>query len=492
MSLSSLKKIHHFINGVFCPPHSDRYLDNLEPATGSMIGQVADGCTQDLELAISAANQAFPEWARTNVAVRSQWLMKIADAIEARADIFAATESQDTGKPLRLARDVDIPRVIDNFRFFAHAITQFSTHAYPMEQHALNYTLQQPLGIVACIAPWNLPLYLLSWKIAPALAAGNCVIAKPSEFSPASAHLLAMLLDELKFPKGVLNILHGRGAEIGQAIVAHPDIHAISFTGGTATGAAIAEQAAPKFKKLTLELGGKNPSIVFADADLMRAVPTLVRAAFSNQGQICLCGSRILVERSIYESFKRAFIAHAKKLVLGDPLEPNTDVGALISQAHLKKVLDYIELAHQEGGRLLSGGERVMLEGRCRDGYFVAPTVFENLSYDCRVNQEEIFGPIATLIPFDNEAQAIVYANSTRFGLSASLWSDNVHRCHRVAHALQAGVVWINSWLLRDLRTPFGGVKDSGIGREGGFEALRFFTETKTVCVAWETSINEH
>jgi aminomuconate-semialdehyde/2-hydroxymuconate-6-semialdehyde dehydrogenase len=400
---------------------------------------------------------------------------------------LAEAESIDNGKPVTLARNVDTPRAAHNFRFFAHAITQWASESHSMGDVAINYTLRDPIGVVGCISPWNLPLYLFSWKIAPALATGNCVVAKPSEITPMTAYLLSHICREVGLPKGVLNIIHGLGGKCGNAIVSHPKIKAISFTGGTKTGEHIARVAAPMFKKLSLELGGKNPTLVFADCDFDKTVNEVVRAAFANQGQICLCGSRIFIERTIYDRFREAFVGQVKQLQSGDPLLPDTQQGAVVSASHRDKVLSYIELAKQEGGRLLTGGHTLHFEGRCANGYFIAPTVFENLAFDCRTNQEEIFGPVVTLTPFDNESEVIAYANSVNYGLAASVWTQNLSRAHRVAAELESGIVWINCWLLRDLRTPFGGVKQSGVGREGGIEALRFFTETKNVCIKLST-----
>jgi aminomuconate-semialdehyde/2-hydroxymuconate-6-semialdehyde dehydrogenase len=478
-------RLANYINGVSRPPVNGAYLDNIEPATGRVYSLVPDSDGADVEEAVQGAERAGPAWKAMPAEGRAKILNAIADGIERRLEELARAEAVDNGKPITLARTLDIPRAATNFRFFAAAITQFASEAHVTGGEALNYTLRDPIGIVGCISPWNLPLYLFTWKIAPALAAGNCVMAKPSEVTPMTAHLLGAICTEAGLPPGVLAILHGRGAEVGRAIVTHPKVKAISFTGGTVTGAAIAAEAAPTFKKLSLELGGKNPTLVFADCDYESTVNGVLRAAFANQGQVCLCGSRIFVERPVYERFRNDFVAKAKALAVGDPLMEETQQGALVSEPHLKKVLSYVQLAKEEGGRVLTGGERVTVPGRCEQGYFVPPTVIEGLPAECRVNQEEIFGPVATLIPFEKEDEAIAKANGVRYGLAASVWSSDVKRCHRVARQLEVGVVWVNCWLLRDLRTPFGGMKDSGVGREGGLEALRFFTEAKNVCIKY-------
>lgn len=479
-----MEDICNFVNGELTPPRSGRYLDNFEPATGRAYSRVPDSDKDDLDEAIVAAQAAFPGWSETPAMERSKVMLHLANRIDAMSDELVRAESVDTGKPISLARDVDIPRASSNLLFFAGAATQFFSEAHAMEGGAINYTLRQPHGVVACISPWNLPLYLLTWKVAPALAAGNCVIAKPSELTPMTAYLFSRLCVEAGLPPGVLNILHGKGAGIGQSLVEHPDVSAISFTGGTVTGRTVARTAAPMFKKLSLELGGKNPNIVFADCDWEPMMSTSLRAAFSNQGQICLCGSRIFVEESVYDTFREEFVQRARKLRVGDPLDDATEHGAVVSEDHMDKVLGCIEQAKEEGGKILCGGERVKVATeRCKDGWFVSPTVIDGLEAGCRTNQEEIFGPVATLIPFKDEKELIDQANSTEYGLSASLWSQDISRCHRVAARLDSGIIWINTWMLRDLRTPMGGMKNSGVGREGGFEALRFFTEPKNVCV---------
>src|SRR5437764_11092515 len=465
-------RLANFIGGSFVAPRSGTFLDDVNPSTEEVIAAIPDSDERDVDDAVQAAKRAFPAWSRTTTAERSKLLLKLADLIEQDLDELAQTEATDSGKPLSLARILDIPRAVANFRFFATAILHSSSDAHFIDSTAINYTLRQPLGVVGLISPWNLPLYLLSWKIAPAIAAGNACVAKPSEMTPLTANRLAELSIEAGIPPGVINVVHGLGGKAGRALTSHPGVAAISFTGGTATGAAVAANAAPRFKKLSLELGGKNPTIVFADADLNEAFKTTVRAAFWNQGEICLCGSRVFVEESIYERFVEGFVKLAKELRIGE------DIGALISAAHLEKVLGYIELAKEEGGTVAAGGHRLD-----RPGYFVEPTIITGLGCDCRVLQEEIFGPVVTITPFDTEDDATAFANSTRYGLSATVWTRDLSRAHRVAASLDAGTIWINCWLLRDLRVPFGGMKESGVGREGGFESLNFFTEAKNVCV---------
>jgi aminomuconate-semialdehyde/2-hydroxymuconate-6-semialdehyde dehydrogenase len=479
-------ELNNFVGGRFSAAHSRRWFEVHEPAVGQVFARAPRSDSQDVAAAVAAAQAALPSWRDVPGSGRAAWLNRIADLIERDLEAFASAESRDTGKPLKLARELDIPRAIANLRFFAAAATQFASEAHVMEAGAVNYTLRQPHGVVAGISPWNLPLYLLTWKIAPALAAGNCVLAKPSEVTPLTAFLLAERCIEAGLPKGVLNILHGLGNEVGQAIVVHPQVRAISFTGGTVTGKHIATATAGQLKKLALELGGKNPTLVFADADLESAVTGSVRAAFTNQGEICLCGSRVLIERSLYPAFREAFVERVRTLRLGDPLEADTDQGAIVSSAHLDKVLRAVARARELGGRIVCGGDRGSVAGaRCRDGWFMQPTVIEGLSPECETNQEEIFGPVVTLLPFEDETDALRIANGTPYGLAATIWSRDVQRCHRVAARLESGLVWVNTWMLRDLRTPMGGVKQSGLGREGGLEAMRFFTEPRNVCVKY-------
>ncbi len=477
--------IQNYTGGEWYAAQSGEYLDNYQPATGKVYSRLPDSDARDVELAVEAARKAWPHWSKCGMQERFQVLMRVADLIERDLETFARAESADSGKALSLARSVDIPRAVANFRFFATAILHFSSEAHPMEGEAVNFTLRQPLGIVGCISPWNLPLYLFTWKIAPALATGNCVIAKPSELTPMTAYLLTKVCAEAGLPAGVLNILHGLGGKVGQAIVEHPDIKAISFTGGTATGRSIAQTAAPMFKKLSLELGGKNPVLIFADAPFEEMLNTTVRSSFSNNGQICLCGSRIYIQRPIYERFREAFVERVKALRVGDPEAPETNQGALVSQQHLEKVTSYIRLAQEEGGKILCGGQKVELPGELAGGYYLQPTVIEGLPIGCRTNQEEIFGPVVTIAPFDTEEEGLALANGTNYGLAATVWTNDLMRAHRVAEHLHFGIVWVNCWMLRDLRTPFGGVRQSGVGREGGLEALRFFTEPKNVCIRY-------
>jgi aminomuconate-semialdehyde/2-hydroxymuconate-6-semialdehyde dehydrogenase len=478
-----MQTIFNYINGTMVEPVSGNYIDNHEPATGQVYSKIPDSDERDIEIATRAAKAAFPAWSALPVAKRSEVMLRIAELIEENLDMLAKAESRDNGKPLWLAKSVDIPRARENFHFFATGILHFASESHSTADNVINYTLRKPVGVAGCISPWNLPLYLFTWKIAPALAAGNCVVAKPSEITPMSAYLLSNICMEAGLPPGVLNIVHGLGAKVGDAISKHPDIPIISFTGGTATGARIASVAAPMFKKLSLELGGKNPNIIFADCDFDMMLKTTVNSSFANQGQICLCGSRIFVERPIYEQFKTRFVEEINRLQVGDPEDEKSRMGAIVSKPHFEKVLSYIELAKEEGGKILTGGTSVNPGGRCENGWFLRPTVIEGLPYNCRTNMEEIFGPVVTIMPFDREEEVLGYANATEYGLAATIWTENLSRAHRMADALKSGIIWINCWLLRDLRTPFGGMKSSGVGREGGWEALRFFTEAKNICV---------
>ncbi len=481
--ISCMQHIKNYINGQLVEPVSGAWIDNYQPATGKVYSYIPDSDERDVAEAYQAAKAAFPSWSTLSKEKRSAYLVKIATLIEQNLTRLAIAESTDNGKPLKLAKTVDIPRAAANFHFYGTAILHFASQAHTMEDTAVNYTVRQPAGIAGCISPWNLPLYLFSWKIAPALAAGCTVVAKPSEVTPMTAFLLSEICIEAGLPAGVLNIVHGLGGKVGNAIVSHPDILLISFTGGTVTGKHIASIAAPMFKKLSLELGGKNPNVIFADCDYEKMMSTTMLSSFSNQGQICLCGSRILVQRPIYEKFKADFVTRTKALVVGDPMDESTKIGAVVSKPHMDKILSYIALAKQEGGTVLCGGVTVKKEEDLKGGYYLEPAIIEGLDMSCRTNQEEIFGPVVTIMPFDTEEEAVSLANATVYGLASTVWTSDLTRAHRVASRIHAGIVWVNCWLLRDLRTPFGGVKASGVGREGGFEALDFFTEPKNVCI---------
>ena len=478
--------IKNFINGSYCESLTKDWLEVINPSNGKIYAKLPNSNTQDVHQAYLAAEKAFHSWSKTSVDQRSDILAKIAELIENQMEILAAAESMDNGKPISLARAVDIPRAAYNFKFFSQAVTQFYSESHEqISDKTINYTLRQPLGVVGCISPWNLPLYLFTWKIAPALAAGNCVVAKPSEVTPYTAFLLADICNKAGLPKGVLNIVHGLGKSTGQAIVEHPEIKAISFTGGSETGAHIAKTAAPMFKKLSLELGGKNPNIIFADCDYDKMLTTTVKSSFANQGQICLCGSRIFIEADIYEKFKKDFIKKVSQLKIGLPSEKETDIGAMVSKAHLDKVLGYIAAANKSEATVLYGGQKVSIKNG-KKGYYLEPTVIEVSSNNCLLNQEEIFGPVVTLMPFKNATKVLEIANDVKYGLSATVWTNNLKRSMYFSEHLEAGIIWINTWMQRDLRTPFGGQKASGIGREGGFEVLRFFTEAKNICINYE------
>ena len=478
-------EILNYIDGGFSRADSERWLDNINPSTGKVYSKIPRSDKSDADRAISAAKNAFPAWSGLPATERYQHMTRLADGIRQRSEAFAKAESRDNGKPVSLARAVDIPRAVSNIEFYAAAALHFDSSSHYTEGLGINYTLRRPIGVAACISPWNLPLYLFSWKIAPALAAGNTVVAKPSEITPMTAFMLAEVARDIDFPKGVLNIIHGLGQEAGEPMCIHPDVGAVSFTGGTETGKRIISQAGTLFKKLSLELGGKNPNIIFANCDFDKMLSTTVRSSFANQGQICLCGSRILIEKSVYEKFKSAFTAKVQKLEVGDPESDSTRMGAVVSKGHMEKILSYIDLAKREGGRVLCGGHQVHLGGELEGGYFIAPTVIEGLDQQCRTNQEEIFGPVVTLDTFETAEEAVAKANATPYGLAASVWTSDLNCAHRTAEAVHAGIVWVNCWLERDLRTPFGGVKNSGVGREGGFEAMNFFTEPKNVCISY-------
>lgn len=477
--------ILNYIDGKLIEPTAKQYLNNINPAKGEVYGSIPDSDNDDVENAVLAAQKAFPSWSKLPVVERTAYIQKIADLIEKNTEQFVQAESLDSGKPLWLARSVDIPRSISNLRFFASAMVSFASESHFMENNGINYTLRLPIGVVGCISPWNLPLYLFTWKIAPALVTGNTVVAKPSEVTPYTAFLLSQICIEAGLPSGVLNIVHGTGAKAGSVIVSHPTVKAVSFTGGTSTGKEIARVAAPMLKKISLELGGKNPTIIFEDADFEKAVDTAIRSSFTNQGQICLCGSRILVHQAIYDKFKKAFVKKVKGLSVGNPSDDENFMGAVVSKMQFDKVLSYIQLAKTEGGKILTGGKAIKVP-HFEKGYFIEPTVVEGLPFAARTNTEEIFGPVVTLIPFETDEEALEIANYSPYGLAANIWTNNIQRAHLFSEQLETGIVWVNCWMLRDLRTPFGGQKLSGLGREGGNEALRFFTEPKNVCINYK------
>ena len=474
--------IQNFIGGKFVKPTNNDYIENHNPAENTVIAKIPNSSFEDIELAVEAANDAFQGWSNLPIEKRIEWLRKIANALELKKVKIAELESIDTGKPISLATRVDAERSIRNFNFFADQAENLAELRFEMDD-ATNFVHRKPIGIVGLITPWNLPLYLLTWKIAPALVMGNTIIAKPSEMTPLTANLLCEILQSIDFPSGVINVVQGLGKDVGQAIVEHPKIRAISFTGGTVTGKSVAATAAPMFKKLSLELGGKNATIILDDADISVAAKGAARAAFTNSGQVCLCGSRILVASSIYSQFVDALIEEIDAMKVGNPKSQDTDIGSVISQSHMEKVLSYINLAEQEGGTILTGGSSLSLDEPNADGFFVAPTLIGGLAIDSRCATEEIFGPVATIHRFETDQDAISMANITEYGLAGSVWTTNTTRGKTIAEQIDSGVLWVNTWLHRDLRTPFGGVKNSGVGREGGDWSLNFFSEFSNICV---------
>ena len=478
-----MNDLQNFIGGEFIAPISNNYLDNFNPATNERLNRIPNSNAKDVALAVERANQASSDWQKLTLTDRIEWLDKIANAMEEKKGEIARLESLDTGKPITLATNVDATRSITNFRFFAQYCQSLEEMNFTMED-ATNFVVRKPVGVVGLITPWNLPLYLLTWKIAPALAMGNTIVAKPSELTPLTANFFAEILHEIGFPSGVFNLVHGLGLDTGQPILEHPEIKAISFTGGTATGKIVAATASPMFKKISLELGGKNATIICADADIDMAVSGAVKAAFTNSGQVCLCGSRILVDEKIYEKFLERFSKKVSKIKIGRPEDPNTEYGSVISNQHLEKILSYIQLAKQEGGTIVAGGNRITeLDGQTTNGCFLEPTIITGLSINSRCATEEIFGPVVTIHSFSDESEAITMANNTDYGLSGSVWTADENRGKEIASKIDSGVIWVNTWLHRDLRTPFGGVKNSGVGREGGIWSINFFSELSNVCV---------
>jgi aminomuconate-semialdehyde/2-hydroxymuconate-6-semialdehyde dehydrogenase len=473
--------LSNYIRGRFVEHAGSEWMDVVEPATGVVFAKLPLSDSQDVDAAVEAAREAQPGWASLEIKERADWLDVIADSLEASFEEIAELESRDTGKPISLARNVDANRSVANFRFFAGLIREQESETFEMDD-ATNYVVNKSVGVGALITPWNLPLYLLSWKVAPAIGMGNTVVCKPSELTPMTADLLMRVIDGVGLPAGVVNLVHGDGAGAGSPLVAHPEVDLISFTGGTSTGEKVAASAAPMFKKISLELGGKNSSIVFADCDMEKTVAGVVRSGFLNQGQVCLCGSRILVESSVYDEFEAKFVESVEQMRIGDPSDDSTDLGALISRDHLQKVQGYVNLAIEEGGRVLTGGAPC-LPSEFEGGNWMAPTVIADLSPESRCSTEEIFGPVVTLHRFESEGEAVKIANGTRYGLAGSVWTSDIERGKRVSEAMETGMVWVNTWLHRDLRVPFGGVKDSGVGREGGKWSLRFFSEAMNICV---------
>jgi len=481
MGSSEISVVRNYIGGSFVDGKSESWFDVLEPSTGKLFAKAVLSGKEDVDSAVIAAKRALPGWSSLEMEERARWLDIIADGLEGVFEEIAELESRDTGKPISLARSVDASRSVANFRFFAGLLLEQETELFQMED-ATNYVVNKPVGVGALITPWNLPLYLLSWKVAPAIGMGNTVVCKPSELTPMTADLLMRVIDGVDLPPGVINLVHGEGAGAGEPLVSHPDVDLVSFTGGTSTGEKVAASAAPMFKKISLELGGKNASIVFADCNMDSTVEGVVRSGFLNQGQVCLCGSRILVEDGIYDEFERRFVESVEKMTIGDPLDESSDLGALISPEHLKKVRSYIELAKEEGGTILTGGTPC-LPSRFDGGNWISPTVIGGLEYDSRCATEEIFGPVVSLHRFDSEEEAIEIANCTRYGLAGSVWTEDLEKGKRVSERIDSGMIWINTWLHRDSRVPFGGVKDSGVGREGGRWSLGFFSEAMNICV---------
>ena len=487
MSIKTARQLQHFIGGEFVA--TAKTFNNISPVDGSLIGTVCEADASTVDAAVKAAKAALDgPWGKLGVQQRAALLHKVADGIQARFDEFVAAEVADTGRPLEQARTLDIARGIANFRTFADLAKTASTDLFQSDTAdgagALNYTLRKPLGVVGIISPWNLPLLLFTWKVAPALACGNTVVAKPSEESPSSATLLAEVMRDAGIPPGVFNLIHGFGANsAGEFLTRHEGIDAITFTGESKTGSTIMKAVADGMKEVSFELGGKNAAVVFADADFDAAVAGVMRSSFTNSGQVCLCSERVYVERSIFPRFVAALKEKAEALKVGYPDEPNVDMGPLISHGHRDKVLSYYKLAEQEGATVVCGGG-VPQFGDARDaGAYVQPTIWTGLPDDARCVTEEIFGPVCHIAPFDDEVEVIARVNHSDYGLACALWTTNLARAHRVAPQIDAGLVWVNTWYLRDLRTPFGGVKQSGLGREGGRYSLDFYSEVVNICI---------
>ncbi|KAL1915172.1 uncharacterized protein VTP21DRAFT_7653 [Calcarisporiella thermophila] len=478
--------INNFINGKYVAPLNEKYLDSFDPSTGKPYIKVADSTKEDVNAAVEAAERAFPAWSKLPRDKRSEILLRIADLLESRIEEFASAESKDQGKPLQLAAHADVPRAVLMFRYFGTLILHLQEKVNVTDGIALSYTQRTPTGVAGLISPWNLPLYLLVWKIAPCLASGCTCVCKPSEFTSVTANMLCSVMKDAGLPDGVCNMVFGTGPQAGAALVEHPKVPLVSFTGGSVAGEKISELAGRHLKKLTLELGGKNANIIFEDADLDACVPKSIHAAFLNQGEICLCGSRVFVQESIYDKFLSRFVNEARALKVGDPRDKDSFMGPVVSKQHFEKIMSYIDIARNDGGKIECGGQAPShLKGsEFENGYFIEPTVITGLKPESRVMQEEIFGPVVTVYPFKTEEEAIALANGCKYGLSASVWSRDGQRARRVAEKLQVGNVWINTWMIRDMSMPFGGVKASGRGREGGEHAINFFTDYKTIILA--------
>lgn len=472
----------HFINGQFVQSQNKKTFENINPATEEVLGTVAEGGKEEVDFAVRAARRALDgPWKKITLTERSKIIRRIGDLILERQEELARLESLDTGKPVALANKIDIPRAAYNFHFFADYMISVGTDAYQQDDQAIHYAYRRPVGVVGIIKPWNLPLLLLTWKLAPCLAMGNTAVIKPAEWTPMTATVLMEICKEAGVPDGVVNLVHGFGPNsAGGAISEHPDIDAISFIGEPGTGTAIMKSAADSLKKLSYELGGKNPNIIFADSDLDDVIETTIRSSFINQGEVCLCGSRIYVERPIFDEFVQRFVEATKELKVGDPLEKETNVGALVSKEHYDRVKSYVEIAKNDGGTIHTGGKRPV---GIEKGYFLEPTIITGLDRNSRCVREEIFGPVVTITPFDMEEEVIMQANDTHYGLSATIWTTDLKKAHRVAHQIEAGIIWVNTWFLRDLRTPFGGMKHSGIGRTGGMHSLDFYSELSNITI---------
>ena len=482
-----MKLIQNYIDGRFVP--GEHQFDDVNPADGTVIAQVMEASQAQVDEAVNAARRALRgEWGSIGILERAARLHKVADAIEKRFDCFVQAEVTDTGKPVSLATKLDVPRAAANFRIFADMVKMSGLEAFQTETSdgasALNYAVRKPLGVVGVITPWNLPLLLLTWKVAPALACGNAVVVKPSEETPATATLLAEAMRDAGIPNGVYNVVHGFGPRsAGEFLAQHPDVDAVTFTGESKTGAAIMKAVAPTVKPVSFELGGKNAAIVFADCNFEEAVNKLSDAVFLNTGQVCLCVERVYVERKIFDEFVEALKQKAEGLHAGWPNDPQTKLGPLISAQQREKVLSYYRLAREEGATVVTGGGVPIFDDDRDHGFYVQPTIYTGLPEAARCVKEEIFGPVCHVTPFDSEEEAVALANDTKYGLAASIWTSNMKCGHRVAQQMNVGITWVNCWFLRDLRTPFGGAGLSGIGREGGVHSLNFYSESNNICI---------